>query len=82
MLNPTALPPGYAYFYGGGMMPGSFQYGTPAIYPVKLLFELIVPYIKIYHIFILNLLPQLFNFWLTQPKNFLPVAVKINTYSA
>lgn len=34
MLNPTALPPGYAYFYGGGMMPGSFQYGTPAIYPM------------------------------------------------
>lgn len=33
MLNPTALPPGYAYFYGG-MMPGSFQYGTPAIYPM------------------------------------------------
>ncbi|XP_046996381.1 protein lingerer isoform X3 [Schistocerca americana] len=32
MLNPSALPPGYAYFYGGGMMPGSFQYGTPAIY--------------------------------------------------
>lgn len=24
----------YAYFYGGNMMPGSFQYGTPAIYPV------------------------------------------------
>ncbi|XP_021931148.1 protein lingerer isoform X2 [Zootermopsis nevadensis] len=34
MLNPTPLPPGYAYFYGGGMMPGSFQYGTPAIYPM------------------------------------------------
>ncbi|KAG8227090.1 hypothetical protein J437_LFUL007427 [Ladona fulva] len=35
MLNPTALPPGYAYFYGGGMVPaGSFQYGTPAIYPM------------------------------------------------
>ncbi|KAK7867696.1 hypothetical protein R5R35_011563 [Gryllus longicercus] len=34
MLNPTALPPGYAYFYGGGMMPGGFQYGTPAIYPM------------------------------------------------
>jgi len=33
MLNPTALPPGYAYFYGGGMMPGSFQYGTH-IYPM------------------------------------------------
>lgn len=26
----------YAYFYGGNVMPGSFQYGTPAIYPVKL----------------------------------------------
>ena len=25
----------YAYFYSG--MPGSFQYGTPAIYPVRLL---------------------------------------------
>ncbi|XP_055921490.1 protein lingerer isoform X8 [Eupeodes corollae] len=23
----------YAYFYGGNMMPGGFQYGTPAIYP-------------------------------------------------
>nr|CAD7432838.1 unnamed protein product [Timema monikensis] len=34
MLNATTLPPGYAYFYGGGMVPGSFQYGTPAIYPV------------------------------------------------
>ncbi|XP_071442079.1 protein lingerer isoform X7 [Hetaerina americana] len=35
MINPTALPPGYAYFYGGGMVPaGSFQYGTPAIYPM------------------------------------------------
>lgn len=28
MLN---LP--YAYFYGANMMPGSFQYGTPALYP-------------------------------------------------
>lgn len=26
----------YAYFYGGNVMPGSFQYGTPAIYPVTL----------------------------------------------
>lgn len=25
----------YAYFYGGNVMPGSFQYGTPAIYPVN-----------------------------------------------
>lgn len=33
MLGATALPPGYAYFYNAGMMPGSFQYGTPAIYP-------------------------------------------------
>ncbi|GLV43563.1 lingerer [Carabus blaptoides fortunei] len=32
MLSAT-LPPGYAYFYNAGMMPGSFQYGTPAIYP-------------------------------------------------
>lgn len=33
MMNPT-LPPTYAYFaYGGGIMPGGFQYGTPAIYP-------------------------------------------------
>uniref|UniRef100_A0A1A9W363 UBA domain-containing protein n=1 Tax=Glossina brevipalpis TaxID=37001 RepID=A0A1A9W363_9MUSC len=23
----------YAYFYGGNVIPGSFQYGTPAIYP-------------------------------------------------
>lgn len=36
IMNPT-LPPGYAYFtYGGGIMPGGFQYGTPAIYPVSL----------------------------------------------
>jgi hypothetical protein len=69
MLNPTALPPGYAYFYGGGMMPGSFQYGTPAIYPVKLLFELILHYIKICHIYVWNLLPHLFNFWLTWSKS-------------
>lgn len=35
MMNPT-LPPTYAYFaYGGGIMPGGFQYGTPAIYPVS-----------------------------------------------
>lgn len=35
MLNHPSLPPGYAYFYGtAGMMPGSFQYGTPALYPV------------------------------------------------
>jgi len=35
MMNPT-LPPGYAYAftYGSGIMPGGFQYGTPAIYPV------------------------------------------------
>lgn len=35
MLSAT-LPPGYAYFTynAAGMMPGSFQYGTPAIYPV------------------------------------------------
>lgn len=32
MLN---LP--YAYFYGGNMMPGSFQYSTPAIYPVRII---------------------------------------------
>lgn len=25
----------YAYFYGGNVMPGSFQYGTPTIYPVS-----------------------------------------------
>ncbi|XP_011503850.1 PREDICTED: protein lingerer isoform X3 [Ceratosolen solmsi marchali] len=32
LMNP--IPPGYAYFYGGGIMPASgFQYGTPAIYP-------------------------------------------------
>lgn len=36
MINPT-LPPGYAYAftYGSGIMPGGFQYGTPAIYPVS-----------------------------------------------
>lgn len=33
MLN---LP--YAYFYGGNMMPGGFQYGTPAIYPVSVIY--------------------------------------------
>lgn len=35
ILNPT-LPPGYmeAYYYGGGMLPGSYQYGTPTLYPV------------------------------------------------
>ncbi|XP_026465399.1 protein lingerer isoform X2 [Ctenocephalides felis] len=34
ILNPT-LPPGYmeAYYYGGGMLPGSYQYGTPTLYP-------------------------------------------------
>ncbi|XP_017087751.2 protein lingerer isoform X10 [Drosophila bipectinata] len=26
----------YAYFYGGNVMPGSFQYGTPAIYPQQI----------------------------------------------
>jgi len=26
----------YAYFYGGNVMPGGFQYGTPAIYQVSL----------------------------------------------
>ncbi|XP_055536642.1 protein lingerer isoform X1 [Wyeomyia smithii] len=31
MLN---LP--YAYFYGGNVMPGGFQYGTPAIYPQQM----------------------------------------------
>ena len=32
-----SLPPGHAYFYGtaAGMTPGSFQYGTPAFYPVS-----------------------------------------------
>nr|BAN21207.1 protein lingerer [Riptortus pedestris] len=35
MMNPTALPQAYAYFYGGSaMIPGNFQYGAPAIYPV------------------------------------------------
>ncbi|KAK6642787.1 hypothetical protein RUM43_004289 [Polyplax serrata] len=35
MMNHPSLPPGYAYFYGtAGMMPGSFQYGTPALYPL------------------------------------------------
>ncbi|KAF4532577.1 hypothetical protein B566_EDAN010038, partial [Ephemera danica] len=36
MLNQT-LPPGYAYFYGTGVVPGSFQYGTPALYQVSLI---------------------------------------------
>lgn len=26
----------YAYFYGANMMPGSFQYGTPALYQQQL----------------------------------------------
>lgn len=26
----------YAYFYGGNVMPGGFQYGTPAIYPQQM----------------------------------------------
>ncbi|XP_070140226.1 protein lingerer isoform X2 [Drosophila kikkawai] len=26
----------YAYFYGGNVMPGSFQYGTPTIYPQQI----------------------------------------------
>lgn len=26
----------YAYFYGANMMPGGFQYGTPAIYPPQM----------------------------------------------
>ncbi|XP_037940885.1 protein lingerer-like isoform X4 [Teleopsis dalmanni] len=26
----------YAYFYGGNVMPGGFQYGTPAIYPQQI----------------------------------------------
>lgn len=36
MMNPTAMPPAYAYFYGGSaaMIPGNFQYGAPTIYPV------------------------------------------------
>jgi hypothetical protein len=33
MLNPTTLPPGYAYFYGTNVVPGSFQYSAP-LYPV------------------------------------------------
>ncbi|KAK0077488.1 hypothetical protein PV325_003914 [Microctonus aethiopoides] len=44
MLN-APLPPGYAYFYGAGIMPpGSFQYSGPAIYPVRIL-------LKLYNIF-------------------------------
>ncbi|XP_017838303.1 protein lingerer isoform X5 [Drosophila busckii] len=26
----------YAYFYGGNVVPGGFQYGTPAIYPTQI----------------------------------------------
>uniref|UniRef100_A0A023FB72 Putative ubiquitin-associated protein 2 n=2 Tax=Triatoma infestans TaxID=30076 RepID=A0A023FB72_TRIIF len=33
LLNPT-MPPAYAYFYGGSMIPGNFQFGGPTIYPV------------------------------------------------
>ncbi|KAL1129679.1 hypothetical protein AAG570_012624 [Ranatra chinensis] len=33
MINPTAMPHAYAYFYGGSVIPGSFQYGAP-MYPV------------------------------------------------
>lgn len=32
MLNPTGLPPGYAYIYGS--FP-NFQYTTPTLYPVS-----------------------------------------------
>ncbi len=31
----TALPPAYAYYYSGGVMPGSYQFGAPALYPVS-----------------------------------------------
>lgn len=31
----------YAYFYGGNVMPGGFQYGTPTIYPVNISFFII-----------------------------------------
>jgi hypothetical protein len=34
MLNPTTLPPGYAYFYGTNVVPGSFQYSAAPLYPV------------------------------------------------
>lgn len=45
MLN---LP--YAYFYSGNaVMPGSFQYGAPAIYPVNNIFKFI-KYLLITHI--------------------------------
>lgn len=45
MMNPT-LPPGYAYAftYSSGIMPGGFQYGTPAIYPVS---KTLVKYYKL-----------------------------------
>ncbi|XP_074650510.1 uncharacterized protein LOC141905528 isoform X1 [Tubulanus polymorphus] len=33
-ISPGALPPGYGYYYPGGIMPGSFQYTTPAMFPV------------------------------------------------
>lgn len=31
----TALPPAYAYYYSGGVMPGGYQFGAPALYPVS-----------------------------------------------
>ncbi|KAK9497939.1 hypothetical protein O3M35_003836 [Rhynocoris fuscipes] len=34
LLNPTAMPQAYAYFYGGSMIPGNFQFGGPTLYPV------------------------------------------------
>uniref|UniRef100_A0A0A9XHF5 Protein lingerer n=1 Tax=Lygus hesperus TaxID=30085 RepID=A0A0A9XHF5_LYGHE len=35
LMNPTAMPPAaYAYFYGGSMIPGNFQFSAPTIYPV------------------------------------------------
>lgn len=37
LINPTAMPQGYAYFYGGStIMPGNFPFGAPAtLYPVS-----------------------------------------------
>lgn len=36
----------YAYFYGGNVMPGSFQYGTPAIYPVSAICDEYIIYLQ------------------------------------
>ncbi|XP_014243521.1 protein lingerer isoform X2 [Cimex lectularius] len=35
LMNPTAIPPAFAYFYGGSaVVPGNFSFSAPTIYPV------------------------------------------------